>query len=159
MERGARTKLVAALVLAAVFGSGLLVGYAADSRLFSDAPAAAMHQPAAEHQDGEQPQPRQRRPLVYEQLNPSPAQTAVIDSIMHVHRQRMNSLDKEYRDVRVQYEERYNELVRETRAAIAGVFPSDVAEEYRRLLAEFDESREAERAREAESATGRDRRN
>jgi hypothetical protein len=65
---------------------------------------------------------------------------------MHVHRQRMNALDKEYRDVREQYEGSYNALVQETREAIAGVFPADVAAEYRRLLAEFDRRREAERA-------------
>ena len=147
MERGARTKLIAGLVLAAVFGSGLLLGFAADSRPASEATSGGTEQVAEGTPVGEQTQqPRQRRPLVYEQLNPSPAQTAVIDSIMHVHRQRMNALDKEYREVRVDYEGRYNALVQETREAIADVFPPDVAEEYRRLLAEYDRRRAAERA-------------
>ena len=146
MERGARIKLVTAVVLAVVFGSGLVLGYAMDSGLVPEAPAASAQQGAPDRQGDEQPRQRQRRPLVYEQLDPSPAQTAVIDSIMHVHRQRMNALDKEYRDVREQYEGRYNALVQETREAIAGVFPPEVAEEYRRLLAEFDRRRAAERA-------------
>ena len=146
MERGARTKLVTAVVIAAVFGSGLLVGYAADTYVFADPSPAAAQLPPAEGRDGEEPEQRPRRPLVYEQLDPTPAQTAVIDSIMHVHRQRMNALDKEYRDVREQYEGHYNALVQETREAIAGVFPPEVAEEYRRLLTEFDRRRAAERA-------------
>jgi Spy/CpxP family protein refolding chaperone len=146
MERGVRTKAVTALVLAAVFCSGLLLGYAADTRLLSETPSAAGQPAVGDRQGGERPETRQRRPLVYEQLNPTPAQTAVIDSIMHVQRQRMNALDKEYRDVREQYDGRYNALVQETREAIADVFPPEVAEEYRRLLAEFDRLREAERA-------------
>ena len=145
MERGARTKLITALVLAAVFGSGLLVGYAADRGLPQERTVAAAPEgtPRAVS-DGERP----RRPLVYEQLNPSPEQTTVIDSIMFVHRQRMNALDKEYREARHLYQARYDALVRETREAIADVFPPQVAVEYRRLLAEFDERREAERAAE-----------
>lgn len=145
MERGARTKLIAGLVLAAVFGSGLLLGYAAD---LGPAPAPA---PVATGQadeptpSAESEQPRQRRPLVYEQLDPTPEQTLVIDSIMQVHRQRYNALDKEYREVRIDYEGRYNALVQQTREAIADVFPPDVAVEYRRLLAEYDRRRAAER--------------
>lgn len=147
MERGARTKLIAGLVLAAVFGSGLLLGYAADTSPASEPTPGRAEQVAEQAPPGEQTQqPRQRRPLVYEQLDPSPSQTAVIDSIMHVHRQRMNVLDKEYREVRVDYEGRYNALVQETREAIADVFPPDVAVEYRRLLAEYDRRRAAERA-------------
>jgi hypothetical protein len=150
MERGARTKLIAGLVLAAVFGSGLLLGYAADTRPAAEPASGRAEQMAEAAPSGEQPeQPRQRRPLVYEQLDPSPSQTAVIDSIMHVHRQRMNALDKEYRGVRVDYEGRYNTLVQETREAIADVFPPDVAVEYRRLLAEYDHRRAAERAADA----------
>ena len=146
MERGSRTKLVAGTVLAAVFGSGLLMGYVADRHLLADgaAIAATPSASAPSAPEGERP----RRPLVYEQLNPSPAQTAVIDSIMSVHRQRMNGLDKEYREARTLYQARYDALIQETREAIAGVFPPDVAVEYRRLLAEFDERRAAERAAE-----------
>jgi hypothetical protein len=145
MDRSARTKLVAALVLSAVFASGLLLGFAADSNRALEAndgvPVATAPESASQ---GERP----RRPMVYEQLNPSPEQRAVIDSIFVVHRARMNALDKEYRDVRHEYQARYDAVIQDTRAAIAGVFPPDVAAEYRRLLAEYDERREAERAAE-----------
>jgi len=145
MDRGSRTKLVTAVVLGAVFGSGLLLGYAVDGPFGGEATqVAAVEAPAPTEADGDRP----RRPRVYEQLHPSPAQTAVIDSIMGLHRQRMNALDKEYREARHLYQARYDALIQETRAAIAGVFPPDVATEYRRLLAEFDERREAERAAE-----------
>jgi hypothetical protein len=65
----------------------------------------------------------------------------------------MNALDKEYREARHRYQASYDAVVRETRDAIAGVFPADVAAEYRRLLTEFDLRREAERA------AGQDHRN
>ena len=141
MERPVRTKLVAALVLGAVFGSGLLLGYAADSQLTAE-PTTAVAPAAQPTADGERP----RRPLVYEQLAPTPEQTAVIDSILRVHRARMNALDKEYREARHRYQASYDAVVQETRDAIAGVFPAEVAAEYRRLLTEFDLRREAERA-------------
>ena len=145
MQRGARTKLVAGLLLAAVFGSGLLLGYAADRHLTVDSGSKPDEQASAQSVPGPQQQ-RQRRPLVYEQLNPSPEQTAVIDSILRVHRERMNKLDREYREARHHYQANYDSVVQETREAIADVFPPDVAEEYRRLLAEYDRRREAERA-------------
>jgi len=146
MERGSRTKLVAAMVLAAVFGSGLLVGFVADRRLDGASTVAAAPESTPEAPTGE----RTRRPRVYEQLDPSPPQVAVIDSILQVHRQRMNELDREYRQARHEYRANYDAVVQETRDAIAAVFPPGVATEYRRLLAEFDARREAERA-------GRDR--
>jgi Spy/CpxP family protein refolding chaperone len=145
MDRSARTKLVAALVLSAVFASGLLLGFAADS---NRAPEANDGVPVATAPESASQGERPRRPMVYEQLNPSPEQRAVIDSIFVVHRARMNALDKEYRDVRHEYQARYDAVIQDTRAAIAGVFPPDVAAEYRRLLAEYDERREAERAAE-----------
>jgi hypothetical protein len=139
MERGSRTKLIAGLVLGVVFGSGLLLGYAADRGFVADT-ASRPAEVTTDERDGQQP--RERRPLVYEQLNPTPAQTTVIDSILRVHRERMNKLDREYRDARHHYQASYEAVVQETREAIAGVFPPDVAEEYRRLLAEFDRRRE-----------------
>jgi len=143
MERSSRTKLLTALVLGAVFGSGLLLGFAADSNLGPEPTETAAAAPARDSSvNGERP----RRPMVYEQLHPSPEQTAVIDSILRVHRARMNALDKEYREARRTYQASYDAVIQDTRDAIAGVFPPEVATEYRRLLAEFDARREAERA-------------
>ena len=143
MERGSRTKLVAALVLGAVFGSGLLLGYAADSSLTTEPIATSSEEPSTGGSSGEQ---RQRRPLVYEQLNPTPEQHAVIDSILQVHRTRMNKLDQEYREARHRYRMSYDAVIQDTRDAIAAVFPPEQAAEYRRLLEEYDRRREAERA-------------
>jgi hypothetical protein len=128
-----------------VFGSGLLLGYAADSGLVPESTVAPGDDPAPVRRSGEE---RRRRPLVYEQLDPTPQQTAVIDSILRVHRARMNALDKEYREARHEYQASYDEVIQDTRDAIAGVFPPDVAVEYRRLLGEYDQRRAAERAAE-----------
>ena len=143
---GARTKVVTAVVLALVFGSGVLLGYAADRTAVTASVAAAPAEAQAEAgsagaEDGE----RRRRPPIYEKMNPTRAQSAVMDSIMLVHRERMNRLHAEFRVARDVYETSFDALVLETREAIAAVFPPEKAEEYRRLLAERDR-REAEDA-------------
>ncbi|MSR21088.1 MAG: hypothetical protein EXR91_08925 [Gemmatimonadetes bacterium] len=140
MEQGSRTKLVAALVLASVFGSGILLGYAADRGaagvvIASEAPAGA---PA--------PTERGRRAPVYEQMNPTLEQRALIDSILRVHRDEMNRLHAEFDVVQEEYQDSYDAVIQDTRVSIAAVFPSEQAADYRRRLAEDDQRRAAERA-------------
>jgi hypothetical protein len=144
---GVKTKVMTAVVLILVFGSGVLLGIAADRTAgaspvaMAAAPAASAAMPTAPSESG-----RRLRPPVWEQMNPTESQTVVIDSIMRVHRERMNKLHAEFRVARDVYETNYDALIRETREAIAAVFPPEQAVEYRRLLAESDRRRAQEEA-------------
>ncbi len=137
MEQGARTKVVAGLVLALVFGSGLLLGFAAQGGA-----ADAM---TVEARDVEAPTPeRRRRPPVYESMNPTPEQRLLMDSIMVAHRERMNVLHDEFNVAQQAYRTSYDGLIQQTREAITAVFPEDRRAEYRRRLEEeYDRPREA----------------
>jgi hypothetical protein len=139
MEQGSRTKLVAALVLALVFASGILIGYAADGGA-----AVAM---TVEPTGGEVPVPA-RRPYVpqYESMNPTLAQRTVIDSIMSAQRTKMNLLHEEFDVAQQIYQTSYDALIQRTRDAIALVFPEERRAEYRRRLEENDRQRAQERA-------------
>jgi hypothetical protein len=144
-----KTKVMTALVLTLVFSSGVLLGVAAD-RAATGSPSATVAVPVAAQTAGDAPSPgeseRPRRPPVWEKMHPTAAQTVVIDSIMGVHRERMNKLHAEFRVARDVYETNYDALIRETREAIAAVFPPGEAEKYRRLLEESDRRRAAEEA-------------
>jgi len=146
MERGSRTKLVTATVLVAVFGSGILLGFAADGdgAPASGDPVEESEGVTAERDDSGES--RERRRPVYEQMEPSAAQLVRIDSIMGAHRARMGELNRDFRAARDAYRESYDALIQDTREAIAEVFPPDVAAEYRELLADFDRRRDQERS-------------
>ena len=140
MEQGSRTKLVAALVLASVFGSGILLGYAADRG--ATGVVIASEAPAGDAAATE----RRRRAPVYEQMNPTLEQRAVIDSILRVHRDEMNRLHAQFDVVQEEYQDSYDAVIQDTRVSIAKVFPPEQAADYRRRLAEDDQRRAAERA-------------
>ena len=146
MEHGARTRLLTAVVVALVFASGVLVGYAADPNHLAATPAVAT---TAELDGTDGEQPRTRR-FVYEQMERTPEQDAAIDVIITSHRSLMNELHRGFDAAQTEYEANYNALIVEVREAIAEIFEPDRRAEYRRLLAEFDRRREAERvARDA----------
>jgi len=142
MEQGSRTKLVAALVLALVFSSGLLLGYAADGgpTEIITTEATAREAPAA------------RRPYVpvYESMDPTLAQRAVMDSIMDAQRAKMNLLHEEFDVAQHQYNTSYDALIQQTRDAITLVFPEERRAEYRRRLEERDRQRDQERAQQGD---------
>ena len=138
MEPGSRTKLVAVAVLALVFGSGLLLGYAADSDPLTPTLSVAT---SAESDGSNTEAPRTRR-FVYEQLERTPDQDAAIDVIIRTHRHLMNRLHQDFDDAQTEYEATFDALVFETREAIALVFSPGQREEYRHLLAESDQRRE-----------------
>jgi len=139
MEHRTRTRLVAALVLASVFASGILLGFAADR----GAAVAA----ASVISDGDAPSAeRPRRVPVYELMSPTDEQRVVLDSIMREHRAEMNRLHADFEVAQRAYNTSYDALIQETRDALAAVFPPELRAEYRRLLAENDRRRAAERA-------------
>lgn len=131
MDKLLRTRLATAVVLLAVFGSGLLVGLAADRSLLATPAdeAVATAEPEA---------PRERRVPMYEQVGPDEAQKIVIDSIVSEYRVSMKSLHAEFRAA---YNPRYQALVDETRAAIKGVLTSEQAIAYDSLIAERERKR------------------
>jgi hypothetical protein len=139
MEHRTRTRLVAALVLASVFASGILLGFAAD-RGAAVAAASVISEgnaPTAE---------RPRRVPVYELMSPTDEQRVVLDSIMREHRAEMNRLHADFDVAQRAYRTSYDALIQDTRDALAAVFPPEQRAEYRRLLAENDRRRAAERA-------------
>jgi hypothetical protein len=138
MEHRTRTRLVAALVLASVFASGILLGFAADR----GASVAVASVTSSDAPSGERP----RRVPVYELMSPTDEQRVVLDSIMREHRAEMNRLHADFEVAQRAYNTSYDALIQETRDALAAVFPPEQRAEYRRLLAENDRRRAAERA-------------
>jgi hypothetical protein len=140
MEPRTRTRLVAGLVLASVFGSGVVLGFAADRGA-----AVAVASVASGEVDVPSGERRPRVP-VYELMNPTDEQRIVLDSIMREHRAEMNRLHADFEVAQRGYRTSYDALIQDTRDALAAVFPSEQRAEYRRLLAENDRRRAAERA-------------
>ena len=75
---------------------------------------------------------------MYQQVEPTEAQTLLIDSILEDQLQHMRSLHEEFRTT---YLPQYQALIQQTREAILEVFTEEQASEYRALLQEFDENR------------------
>lgn len=140
MEHGSRTRLVTAVMLAVVFVSGLLLGLAADSNLSAEPPAVV-----ATASEGDEPEAEPRRRYIYEQVEPTPEQSALIDSMMNDYRESRESLEEElrkgYRELRSTYDPQYQGLVRDMRGAIKDVFSEEQAAEYQVLLDDFDRRR------------------
>ncbi len=137
MEHGSRTRLVTAVVLVAVFASGVLLGLAGDGDLGAEPSQIVSENAAGEERNGER---RPRTPM-YEQVGPSADQRVLIDSIVKDHRARMYGLHEEFRSA---YNPRYEALIQDTRGAIKEVFSDEQAADYQALLDDFDR-RKAER--------------
>lgn len=137
MEKTLRTRLVTALVLAAVFCAGLLLGVAVD-RSVAAAPAVA-ETPADSNAA-----PARRVPM-YEQVGPDEAQKILIDSIVGEYRTAMKSLHAEFRAA---YNPRYQALVDSTRSSIKAVFTPEQAHAYDSLVANFERMRAERGSRE-----------
>jgi Spy/CpxP family protein refolding chaperone len=127
-------------MLAVVFVSGLLLGLAADSNLSAEPPAVV-----ATASEGDEPEAEPRRRYIYEQVEPTPEQSALIDSMMNDYRESRGSLEEElrkgYRELRSTYDPQYQRLVRDIRGAIKDVLSEEQAAEYQVLLDDFDRRR------------------
>ena len=142
MESGLKARLVTAVVLALVFGSGVTAGLAWDRT----PDAARTSEPGAvERQGGERDvrergdrSDRSRRPLLVEQVGLTVEQKARVDEIVEDSRKRMRSLEKDTRP-------QYRAIIEETRTAIKEVLTSEQRAEYETLLAERDREREEHR--------------
>ena len=131
MDKAPRTRLLTALILSVVFGSGAIVGLALDQNLVAG---------PVEETEGEAAEERteRRRVPMYEQVGPNEAQMERIDSIVEEYRESMRSLHLEFREA---YNPRYQALIEETREAIKGVLDTEQAMAYDSLIAERDRRR------------------
>lgn len=148
MSQTARTRLLTAGVLIAVFGTGILVGLAVDSELGASPSPADTVETGESAQTAEAPEaeePRSERRYLYQQVGANESQLSRIDSIVQEHRVRRNAIDEELQQVEEEFSVRYRSNLLETREAIKSVLSADQAAEYQRLLDEWDAERQAER--------------
>ena len=149
MESGSRTKLMTAVILAVVLGTGVMLGLVSvceigDSRarcvinVNSDLAAMPVEEGMVREVDRDGISERNRRTPMYEQVGLTEDQSLLIDSILEDQLQHMRSLHEEFRTT---YVPRYQALIQQTREAILEVFTEEQASDYRELLQEFDESR------------------
>jgi len=134
MGHSAWTRLVTVLVLVAVFGAGVLLGFAADSNLDAETPNAVESSTVVGGAIAEEA--AEPRPPQYTLVSPNEAQLVRIDSIVAEHRTRTNALAEQNEETRTQYQEDFAEIVHSTREAIKGVLSPDQASQYQRLLDE-----------------------
>ena len=149
MESGSRTKLMTAVILAVVLGTGVMLGLVSvceigDGRtrcvinVNSDLAAMPVEEGMVREVDRDGMSERNRRTPMYEQVGLTEDQSLLIDSILEGQLQHMRSLHEEFRTT---YVPRYQALIQQTREAILEVFTEEQASDYRALLQEFDESR------------------
>ena len=138
MSQESKTRLTTMLLLLTVFGTGVLVGFAADAGGTAQAAEAGPEGAVVSDTTSSDEEPRRRR--IYEQVEPNELQLDLIDSIVTVYRARTNALDEEMRS---QLNAGFREILLETRDAIKGVLTAEQAAEYQRLLDESDTRRAA----------------
>lgn len=137
MKTHARATLTSAVVLAAVFVSGTMVGRAWDRGTGAEPTAAEPDTASAEAQA-----PAQRRPPMYEQVGLTDGQRVLVDSIVVHYRRDVRELQRTSRE---SYDQEYMFLVDAVREAIKGVMTSDQRAQYDSLLTASDERRRARR--------------
>jgi len=144
MKTHARATFTSAVVLAAVFFAGALVGRAWDR----DAEAADVA--VRDSVSGETTDREQRRTPMYEQVGLSDAQRVVIDSIVVHYRSDVRELQRSSREA---YEREYMVRVEAVREAIKEVMTPAQRAAYDSLLTASDRRRE-ERRQERETEEG-----
>jgi len=140
MERGTRTRLLTAVLLFAVFGSGILLGFAMDSSLDAEQPEVSSEAQGADQEPAEE-QPQQQH-YIYEQVEPNEEQLSRIESLVAEYRVRRDSLDEE---MQARWNDTRRQVILELREAIKAALSPEQAAEYQRLLDEYEAQRAAER--------------
>lgn len=144
MGQTARTRLLTAGVLIAVFGTGILIGLVVDSELGAT-PVASGGTEAEATPAEPQPEASGERRYLYQQVGANESQLSRIDSIIQEHRARRDAIDEELKRIEAEFQVEYRANLLNTREAIKSVLSADQAAEYQRLLDEWDARREAER--------------
>jgi len=143
MKTHARATITSAVVLAAVFFAGTLVGRAWD-READEAVAVAQDTVSKET-----PEQETRRSPMYERVGLSDAQRVAIDSIVVHYRSEVRELQRASREA---YERDYMVLVDAVRDAIKGVMTEVQKVQYDSLLTASDERRRSRREGHDEGA-------
>jgi Spy/CpxP family protein refolding chaperone len=141
MSRQTKTRILSAGVLLAVFGAGVLLGFAADTTFTPPPASASVMGPGDADAAADTDEPR-RTPM-YEQVGPDSAQSVEIAALVEAHRARMDALNREFQE---NYDPRYRAIVEETREAIKQVFTPEQAARYQEIVEERDRRRAAEEA-------------
>lgn len=152
MSQATRTRLITAFVLVGVFGTGVLVGFAADSSLDAETPERLAETRSeegptdAEANEGDEAEDTEpARQYTFMQVDPNEVQLTRIYEIVDEHRARTNALDEE---IRTGFRADFRAILIDTREAIKGVLDADQAAEYQRLLDEGEARAAAERGNE-----------
>ncbi|MCG6954746.1 MAG: hypothetical protein LJF04_02035 [Gemmatimonadetes bacterium] len=153
MEKGARTRVLTAVVLIAVLGAGVVLGMA----LHGEAPPAAAAVSSSSQDADSAGRPR-RQPL-YMQVAPTDAQKAKLDSLLHQNREAMRAITDELhkqfaprydtlnREYRARYDARVDSLFTQTIAAMRKVLTREQAAKWDSLRARADSARAEDRRR------------
>ena len=150
MERFQRTRLLTVVVLAVVFGAGIVLGLGVDSLREVPRSVATLESDQTTPESGERQGERERRPPMYEQVGALSAQQhGQIDSIVGAHRFEIRGVYRGFRDnhdaLHDDYELEFRAILMRTREGIKGVMAPAQAAVYDSLLADYDRRREARR--------------
>lgn len=131
MEPFKKARLASLAVLLVVVAAGFLLGVAWDRTRVSTPPESAEE---VRDDDDEDRDGRGRRSLIVEKVGLSAQQKEQVDSIVAVHRERMEALQEEVAP-------RYRSIIETTRESIKEVLTAEQRSEYDSLLAEHDRRR------------------
>ena len=121
MASSTSTRVLAVVLLFAVMGAGFMMGMA-----WGDGQAMA-----SQVAEGEEPEGRERRSLVIDEVGLEPAQREEVDRIVEHYRIQMRALNEEFRDV---YRPRRGALMRGTRDSIKSILSAEQVRVYDSLL-------------------------
>lgn len=176
MEKQQRTRLATALILALVFGTGVVLGVAVDRRAIAGAPAEGGEMAASdEGRDDDDDRDRDRRQPIYEQVGTlEPDQRDRIEVVVEEYRASGRELWQEWREeyeplererkaweeehvepLRREWEGRRDSLVEATRTRIKEVMTSEQARRYDSLVADYEQRRDDRRRGRDDSGGGR----
>ena len=148
MERFQRTRFLTVVVLAVVFGAGIVLGLGFDSFGEAPQPVAVVEDSQTTAESGEGEGERERRPPMYEQVGALSAQQhGQIDSIVGAHRFEIRGVYRGFRDnhdaLHSDYDLEVRAILMRTREGVKSVMTPVQAAAYDSLLADYDRRREA----------------
>lgn len=126
MNSETRTRFTTLLVLLAVFGAGVAMGFALDRGIAIASPSA--DEASTKGEGGEE-----RRGFIIDQLELPGPQRAQVDSVLDHYRGQMAALQDEFEEA---FRPRSREVVAQTRAAIRAILNEEQTAAYDSLIAE-----------------------
>lgn len=150
MERFQRTRFLTVVVLAVVFGAGIMLGLGVVSLGEEPQSVATLDSDQTTPESGEGEGERERRPPMYEQVGALSAQQhGQIDSIVGARRFEIRGVYRGFRDrhdaLHNDYDLEFRAILMRTREGIKSVMAPAQAVTYDSLIADYDRRREARR--------------